>query len=245
MHQKERSLYHYRMEEMRVSSMDNKRRGLLLLTEDDWGRNQEMMSRFSKWRQYPLLMKALRELKVDVLYQSAVHGSGHINRVLILAALIAWQEDLEEDVLWQYYMAVSYHDVGRYFDGLDLGHGARSALSLGRLTGYQGELLCEIQGAVAAHSQPDHRMEEIISSFKPANMEKSKYLTCLLKDADNLDRVRLGDLNAKFLRLESAKNLIDFSETLFQRDQAMKRQLGETGEDRLLHRKKQGEILFQ
>lgn len=205
--------------------MDNRRRGILLLKEADWGKDQEMMSRFVKWWEYPLIIKALKELNVDALYQSAVHGSGHINRVLILAALIAWQEDLEEDFLWQYFMAASYHDVGRYFDGLDLGHGARSALHLGELTGYHGEKLLETQGAVAAHSQPDQRMEEIISSFRPLDVEKSKYLACLLKDADNLDRVRMGDLNVKFLRLDSAKNLIDFSKNLFQRDQEIKRRM--------------------
>lgn len=45
-------------------------------------------------------------------------------------------------------------------------------------------------------------------------------LTRLLKDADNLDRVRLGDLDPKFLRHDSAKDLVGFAQRLFQRDQA-------------------------
>lgn len=197
---------------------------MTLLETADWGEDRERIQGLKAWRFYPLLTEALQNLKVDALYKSPVHGSGHINRVLLLSGLISWQEDLTESLLRQYFAACSYHDVGRYFDGLDLEHGARSAEQLAGLTGYAGESLLELQAAVAAHSQPDARMEEMLSLYAPADMERTRHLACLLKDADNLDRVRLGDLKPEFLRSKSAKGLASFSARLLTLDQSLKEQ---------------------
>ena len=65
-------------------------------------------------------------------------------------------------------------------------------------------------------------MEETVHAFHPADFDRAVELTRLLKDADNLDRVRLGDLKVKFLRHESAKNLADFALRLLARDQLWK-----------------------
>jgi hypothetical protein len=40
-------------------------------------------------------------------------------------------------------------------------------------------------------------------------------LVALLKDADGLDRVRLGDLDPKFLRLPQSKPMMSFAQQLF------------------------------
>ena len=56
-----------------------------------------------------------------------------------------------------------------------------------------------------------------LASFHPQNLPRALELTRLLKDADNLDRVRLGDLDPRFLRHSSAKDLTGFAERLFQR----------------------------
>lgn len=205
--------------------MDNRRRSIILLEQADWGIEAQRIRKLKQWHFYPLVLEAIQALNVDALYKSPVHGSGHINRVLIMSALIASQEDLPELLLRQYLMVASYHDVGRYFDGLDLEHGSRSAEQLEELTGYKGEQLLEMQGAVAAHSQPDQRMEEMLSDYAPSDMDRARYLARLLKDADNLDRVRLGDLNPSFLRHESAKSLAGFSRHLFYLDQELKKSL--------------------
>lgn len=205
--------------------MDNRRRSLALLKQANWGEDATWIEGLKQWAHYPIVLEAMEGLKVEALYKSAVHGSGHINRTLLMAALIAWQEALSESLLRQYLMAVSYHDVGRYFDGLDLEHGSRSALKLEELTGYVGEPLREIQAAVAAHSQPDHLMEEMVQGYAPRDRDRAIYLACLLKDADNLDRVRLGDLNPSFLRSQSAKSLATFSQRLFCLDQELKERM--------------------
>jgi hypothetical protein len=41
--------------------------------------------------------------------------------------------------------------------------------------------------------------------------------TALLKDADGLDRVRLGDLDPRFLRFPAAHDMIDFATRMFER----------------------------
>lgn len=202
-----------------------RRRSLLLLEQNDWGEDTPLIQGLRAWRYYPLLREAVETLKLEALYHSPIHGSGHINRVLLMAGLIAWREGLEGEDARQYFRAASYHDVGRYFDGLDLTHGSRSAEQLAALTGVQGEALRELQGAVAAHSQPDAKLEEMVSAYHPSNLPRALELARLLKDADNLDRVRLGDLNPKFLRHDSAKALADFSHRLLAKDQQLKARL--------------------
>ena len=195
---------------------------LTLLEQGDWGEDAALIDGLKTWRFYPLLLETYRTMDEDALYKSRVHGSGHIHRVLLFAALIAWQEDLAEEDVRQYFHAACYHDVGRTFDGFDLYHGARSALKLEELTGKTGELLVELQAAVTAHAHPDADMVTILKSFQPKDYPRTVELTCLLKDADNLDRVRLKDLDAKFIRHESAKALVPFAWRLLDLDQAWK-----------------------
>ena len=167
-------------------------------------------------------METYETLREDALYKSRVHGSGHIHRVLLFAALIAWKEGLTEADIRQYFRAASYHDVGRTFDGYDIYHGARSSLKLEGLTGCTGEDLIELKAAVTAHARPDRDMETILHSFQPEDYPRTLELTRLLKDADNLDRVRLGDLKDKFISHDSAKDLVPFAWRLLDLDQAWK-----------------------
>ena len=171
-----------------------------LLAQGNWGEDQALLQGLRQWQYAPVLWQAYETLQEEALFHSQVHGPGHIHRVLLLAA--------------------SYHDVGRTFDGYDIYHGARSALRLAALTGQTGEALVELQAAVTAHSRPDREMASIVASFQPRDLPHAMALTRLLKDADNLDRVRLGDLDPKFLRHDSAKDLVGFAQRLFQRDQA-------------------------
>lgn len=202
--------------------MDERKRSLYLLNHADWGEDAPLIARFKEWHRYPMLVDAIESLQVEALYKSPVHGSGHINRVLLLSGLIAWRENLEESLLRQYLLIASYHDVGRTFDGLDLEHGTASAHQLERLTGYRGDALRQMRGAVTAHSQPDGKMEDLVASCAPEDFPRAIKLATLLKDADNLDRVRLGDLNEAYLRHESAKKLAPFARRLFRLDQRVK-----------------------
>lgn len=194
---------------------------LTLLRLGRWDQDRDLIAGLEAWPLYPLLLETYAGLREDALYQSEVHGRGHIHRTLLFAALIAWQEDLEEDVVRQFFLAAAYHDVGRSSDGFDLYHGARSALRLRELTGKEGEELLQLQAAVAAHARPDEDMEPILRAYAPADYPRTLQLTRLLKDADNLDRVRLGDLKLRFLRHRGARALEPFAWRLLDREKAL------------------------
>ncbi len=194
---------------------------LTLLRAGQWGEDQALLDGLAAWPLYPLLLETYDALREDALYDSEVHGREHIHRTLLYAALIAWQEDLPEADVRQFFRAAAYHDVGRSSDGYDLYHGARSALRLEELTGVTGEDLVELQAAVAAHARPDEEMESILRFYAPADYPRTLALTRLLKDADNLDRVRLGDLKTRFLRHDGAKAVEPFAWRLFAREKEL------------------------
>ena len=184
---------------------------LILLQRGQWPEDADLIRGLEAWEHYPLLLETYATLREDALYDSEVHGRGHIHRTLLYAALIAWKEGLSEADVRQLFRAAAYHDVGRSSDGYDLYHGARSALRLAELTGMEGEALLQLQAAVAAHARPEGEMESILRAYGPADYPRALKLTKLLKDADNLDRVRLGDLKTKFLRHDGAKALEPFA----------------------------------
>ena len=194
---------------------------LTLLREDRWGEDGDLIRGLKDWSYYPLLLETYESLREDALYDSEVHGRGHIHRTLLYAALIAWKEGLEEDDVRQFFRAAAYHDVGRSSDGFDLYHGARSALRLEALTGVSGEDLTELQAAVSAHARPDSDMESILRAYAPEDYPRTLKLTRLLKDADNLDRVRLGDLKTRYLRHEGAKAVEPFAWRLFELEKTL------------------------
>lgn len=133
----------------------------------------------------------------------------------LLQGLRQWQY---APVLWQAYETLQEEAL---FHSQVHGPGhIHRVLLLAALTGQTGEALVELQAAVTAHSRPDREMASIVASFQPRDLPHAMALTRLLKDADNLDRVRLGDLDPKFLRHDSAKDLVGFAQRLFQRDQA-------------------------
>jgi len=141
-----------------------------------------------------------------LIHDSHFHGVGHMARVFILQELICTvlaSEGLgvnREATRW----AAATHDVGRVDDGQDLEHGQRSAAWAhenirDRMT---PETLDIVTYIVHWHVPPDYEAPVMTTELK------------VLKDADALDRVRLGDLNPSFLRTEAAKSLIDLAQQL-------------------------------
>lgn len=139
-------------------------------------------------------------------YESHLHGIAHMTRVLILQELIAKEVEKEgiklnrEALRW----AASTHDVGRREDGLDPGHGSRSAKWVkahlkGRVDSDTLQLICELN---TLHDQ------EALSK-----LGHSKELA-VLKDADALDRVRIKDLDENRLRFTQSRKLIYMAEEL-------------------------------
>lgn len=156
------------------------------------------------------LMKAYEDLDVSLLYQSVTHGIGHIERTMLFGALIAKNEKLSESDTKDVLLCCAYHDIGRTDDHYDLGHGRQSAEMI-REGEHLRSLFTEPEAAMAAihsHSIPDGEAEDAPILYNVKNLDKSVLYTACLKDADNIDRVRIYDLDESFLRFAGTRAMV-------------------------------------
>ena len=145
------------------------------------------------------------------LHASTLHGPAHVGRVLIHALRLVEATGLVEEMpsLWA---AVYLHDIARTHDGSEPRHGANAWARLSTLPqvrdlftrgGVRDSDLPGIQAAVTRHSRGE-----------PGEGEDHRRLIELLKDADGLDRVRLGDLDPTYLRIPAARGMVGFARRL-------------------------------
>lgn len=168
---------------------------------------------------YTLLLNAFDNLQTKHLFRSHFHGVGHVERVMLLGAIIAMQQGFSEREAELLLYACSYHDIGRKDENRDDQHGKRSADALPSIPGpniSREEMSC-IQAAVATHSTKDEKIEEYFEKYHvPAELRDLSHLLCKgLKDADNLDRVRIHDLDITHLRFEESKRMKSVAEAIF------------------------------
>ena len=144
---------------------------------------------------------------------STLHGQAHVARVMVhafrLIEATAWTEEAPR--LWA---AVYLHDIARTHDGRSDCHG-RDAMQKFETLPHLRELFAQggvqdgdyapIHTAVVHHSLPEELGRE----------HPHWRLTSLLKDADGLDRVRLGDLDPRYLRNPQAREMLRFAEAHF------------------------------
>jgi len=137
-----------------------------------------------------------------------IHGVAHVTRVLVWAATITAHLGRPDAVRYRELLwAAATHDIGRHDDGIDPGHGRRSAAwveshLLEARPGAAGVDLDVVAELCAWHEVPDRRIERLSLEL------------LILKDADGLDRVRLGDLDPERLRLQAARRLVPDAERL-------------------------------
>lgn len=154
------------------------------------------------------LVRKFEPKSIWLSHDSELHGVDHMARVFIMQELIC--DKLEEQeiavnrevVRW----AAATHDVGRIDDGIDLEHGKRSAQWIKKNLNEQmsPEMLDMVTYIVHWHVPPDSEAPEMTTELK------------VLKDADALDRVRLGDLDTNYLRTDVATGLVGLAEDLYQ-----------------------------
>jgi hypothetical protein len=146
-------------------------------------------------------------------HPSRLHGQAHVSRVMVHATRLveATGQHALAPRLWA---AVFLHDLARRHDGECHRHGGDAAARLraepalqARLAeaGLRSEDYPAIEAAITAHSAPGE-----VSRNHP-----HWPLIALLKDADALDRVRLGDLDARYLRHPESNRMIAFAQRLF------------------------------
>jgi HD superfamily phosphodiesterase len=145
-----------------------------------------------------------------------IHGVGHTLRVLVHAVEIADAVGVSGWEMEALRVAALWHDIGRTDDGADYYHGAKSAgkvVGLGLHRGLDPDVVHAALYAVTHHSGSEehglragHRMPDPDSAIRVFR---------ILKDADGLDRVRLGDLDTSYLRLpQSPSRLLRAEELL-------------------------------
>lgn len=132
-------------------------------------------------------------VKREFLYRSVHHGFLHNERVSLFAFYLSEQLQLSfRDIQLSLYAAL-YHDIGRSNDGEDEYHGLASANKLELLNlDVTDEELNILKTIITCHSLPDERFETIARKNNVQDINRTTTLFKILKDADALDRVRLG-----------------------------------------------------
>ena len=148
-----------------------------------------------------------------------LHGINHIIRVLFNAYAITTLEGLSNEDRNIIIEAAKFHDIGRKHDGENEIHGeegANIARTILENKGFSPEDIDKICFIIKEHSLPKAKNEQDIQLL-PENLRKQyKYYLDLLKDADKLDRVRIGDLDPSRLATNSAKRLVGVAQDIFQ-----------------------------
>ncbi len=177
---------------------------MLSIIQSTWSDTAGIIEEFKKTAYFPAVLSLYGKIKLEELYQSECHGQDHVERVILLGAVLAWKEqftDVQTDMLLA---ACSYHDIGRINDGHD-DEQLRSAQKM------RTEELLEdfpmipeedyaiVYAAVASHSVYDENQAEIAALFCISDEQMKDFvkIASLLKNADKLDRVRLGDLDVE------------------------------------------------
>jgi len=165
-----------------------------------------------------------KNFRRDCFHISPIHGVAHTERVCFHANALGHYEKLPEGELRILMDAAKYHDVGRVGkivgDVFDFNHGTLSVKKIEKesLVQYENKDDFEIlKYIVANHSVDDKKAFPNIKKTNIQDTAKAERLLSLLKDADNLDRVRTLDLSPKYLRTESAKKMVDVASELFVR----------------------------
>ena len=146
------------------------------------------------------------------LHRSALHGQAHVGRVLVHALRLVEATGFVEETcrLWA---AVYLHDIARRHDGIAPGHGAAAWARLAELPDVRARLE---RGGVRDADWPAIRAAVTRHSRGEAvEGEPHARLIELLKDADGLDRVRLGDLDPRYLRHPQARAMTGFAARLY------------------------------
>ena len=175
---------------------------------DAWAKENARIEKLMKSENGELLLRAYYALDTSVLYQSRIHGCGHIERTMLLGAFISQALELSAHECRMLLLCCSYHDIGRSNDFRDNEHGNVAAKKLmasnmkRKFSGYSAEDFKIMQAAITLHSMSDKEIDNVAHRYglEPRSMDRYYRVAKCLKDSDNLDRVRLHDLDTKHLR---------------------------------------------
>lgn len=164
--------------------------------------------RFKRWR------AALYDRVDFSLPASEWHTKAHCERVLLFALSIARARGASDADLETLSACAVFHDTRRLDDGLDVGHGARGAKNYADAMRAAGKPVDERAAIIMAYHDRDD--EESEAAIEPRFGKRGVELYRVFKDADGLDRFRLGPgaLDEKFLRTPESKALVKTARAL-------------------------------
>ena len=153
------------------------------------------------------------------LLDSTQHTKEHCARVLLLALIIGHKFCLSDEDMDALSMAAIFHDSRRIDDWLDKGHGKRAAEYYKDYC-YENNIPFDNRAyyIMSYHDQDD--AVGLLEIEKLFNVKENCILLYkIFKDADGLDRFRLGPngLNINMLRTKEAIELVDFAKYLLQK----------------------------
>lgn len=164
---------------------------------------------------FPDLMKdyviEARDIKDKYfLNPESIHGVLHAKRVLLLAYIIGLYEELDDNDMEIVLNAAKYHDIGRTNDNYDEMHGILSFNKMFQLELVDKEMedIHILQFIMENHCIDDKKGLANLEKYPIEDKNRAIRLYQILKDADGLDRVRLGDLDINYLRLPISKRLV-------------------------------------
>lgn len=148
-----------------------------------------------------------------------IHTQGHCERVLLHALRIGDARKATDQQMLALAHASIFHDTRRKDNYLDTGHGARAAEYYKAFCKEQGlRFLPETYAAIWYHDRDDELGKQYIRKHTATEGEYWQWLEVYddFKDADGLDRLRLGTwcLDPKFLRTPEAKDMMAFAQQL-------------------------------
>ncbi len=147
---------------------------------------------------------------------NSIHGVLHAKRVLLLSLTLSHLNDLNKTDTGILVKASLYHDIGRTHDGVCYEHGRNSfkkSIRLGLIDGEVNENNEVLRYVIVNHCLHDN-LAETLDEYFIDNRERAVRLLKLFKDSDGLDRVRISDLDVKYLRYPLSKELVSFAEYL-------------------------------
>lgn len=147
--------------------------------------------------------------------ESMVHGHKHCERVLYFAMRLGdgIMGENDKDALTALAHAAIFHDSRRENDYGDVGHGARGADYYKEFCKMNPDIRYYPEAALMMrfHDLNDNLGLAAIDKEFPLEKERMNKLYAIFKDADALDRWRLGNrgLDTRFLRTDEAKRIVD------------------------------------
>jgi hypothetical protein len=162
-------------------------------------------------RKISYVLEEIEDIDYDkeLFLQEGDHGITHTKRAMLIASIFALRSGLTDQDAKILIAAAKYHDIGVKSDETDKEHGRISIEKINHELDSFSENDTElIKFLILEHSLDKKDNEKDIENLPATKREKFKKMLSYFKDIDELEKVRLYDLNPQNLENESAKYMV-------------------------------------